>query len=109
MGGKTRLRLSFADAKRLTGQSVLLEARWQDLFRKSGLPKIRPHDLSHTHASLLLKAGRHPKAVSEWLGHSSIMITLDRYSHLFPTLQQEAAEKIDELLTIKLESTERLI
>lgn len=76
-----------------------LEARWLDLLRKSGLPKIRLHDLRHTHASLLLKVGIHPKAVSERLGHSSIMITLDRYSHLFPTLQQEAAEKLDELLT----------
>jgi len=76
-----------------------LEARWLDLLRKSGLPKIRLHDLRHTHASLLLKAGIHPKAVSERLGHSSIMITLDRYSHLFPTLQQEAAERFDELLS----------
>ncbi|QJD85982.1 site-specific integrase [Cohnella herbarum] len=75
-----------------------LESRWLDLLRKSGLPKIRLHDLRHTHASLLLKAGIHPKAVSERLGHSSIMITLDRYSHLFPTLQQEAAEKLDDLL-----------
>jgi integrase len=76
-----------------------LEARWLDLLRKSGLPKIRLHDLRHTHASLLLKAGVHPKVVTERLGHSSITITLDRYSHLFPTLQQEAAEKLDELLT----------
>ncbi|MDF2713419.1 MAG: phage integrase [Paenibacillus sp.] len=63
------------------------------------MPKIRFHDLRHTHASLLLKAQVHPKVVSERLGHSSVMITLDRYSHLFPTLQQEAAEKLDELLT----------
>ncbi|RKP43907.1 site-specific integrase [Cohnella endophytica] len=85
-----------------------VESRWLDLLRKSGLPKIRLHDLRHTHASLLLKAGIHPKAVSERLGHSSIMITLDRYSHLFPTLQQEVAEKIDELLTIRKEATESL-
>jgi integrase len=76
-----------------------LELRWLDLLRKSGMPKIRFHDLRHTHASLLLKAQVHPKVVSERLGHSSVMITLDRYSHLFPTLQQEAAEKLDELLT----------
>jgi integrase len=75
-----------------------LKARWLDLLRKSGLPKIRLHNLRYTHASLLLLAGVHPKAVSERLGHSSITITLDRYSHLFPTLQQEAAEKLDELL-----------
>ena len=76
-----------------------LEGRWLDLLRKSGLPKIRLHDLRHTHASLLLKANVHPKVVSERLGHSSVVITLDKYSHLFPTLQQEAAEKLDELLT----------
>lgn len=56
------------------------------------------HDLRHMHASLLLKAGVHPKVVTERLGHSSITITLDRYSHLFPTMQHEAAEKLDDLL-----------
>lgn len=75
-----------------------LESRWIDLVRESGLPKIRFHDLRHTHASLLLKAGVHPKVVTERLGHSSITITLDRYSHLFPTMQQEAAEKLDDLM-----------
>lgn len=75
-----------------------LESRWIVLVRESGLLKIRFHDLRHTHASLLLKAGVHPKVVTERLGHSSITITLDRYSHLFPTMQQEAAEKLDELL-----------
>ncbi|MNC15942.1 Transposase [compost metagenome] len=75
-----------------------LESRWLDFMRKSGLPKIRFHDLRHTHASLLLKAGVHPKVVTERLGHSSITITLDRYSHLFPTMQQEAAEKLNVIL-----------
>lgn len=82
-----------------------LESRWLDLLRKSGLPKIRLHDLRHTHASLLLKAGVHPKVVSERLGHSSITITLDRYSHLFPTMQQEAAEKLDDLLKSAAEAS----
>ncbi|MDF9839068.1 MULTISPECIES: site-specific integrase [unclassified Paenibacillus] len=75
-----------------------LESRWLDFIRNSGLPRIRFHDLRHTHASLLLKAGVHPKVVTERLGHSSITITLDRYSHLFPTMQQEAAEKLDDLM-----------
>jgi len=52
-------------------------------------------DLRHTHATQLLKAGVHPKVVSERLGHASIGITLDTYSHVMPGMQEEAAEKID--------------
>ena len=57
--------------------------------------EIRFHDLRHTHATQLLKAGVHPKVVSERLGHASIGITLDTYSHVMPGMQEEAAEKID--------------
>ena len=57
-----------------------------------GLPKIRFHDLRHTSATLALAAGIHPKVVSERLGHASIAITLDLYSHVTPTLQAEAAD-----------------
>ena len=56
---------------------------------------VRFHDLRHTHATQLLKAGVHPKVVSERLGHASIGITLDTYSHVMPDMQEEAAEKID--------------
>lgn len=56
------------------------------------------HDLRHTHASQLLLMGTHPKVVSERLGHSNIAITLDTYSHLLPGIDEEAANKIDELL-----------
>ena len=52
-------------------------------------------DLRHTHATQLLKAGVHPKVVSERLGHASIGITLDTYSHVMPGMQDEAAERID--------------
>ena len=58
---------------------------------------IRLHDLRHTHATLMLKAGIHPKIVSERLGHASISITLDTYSHVLPGLQKAAAEKFDRL------------
>lgn len=75
-----------------------LDKRWVKLRDKSGLRKITFHDLRHTHASLLLKSGAHPKVVSERLGHSSIQITLDLYSHLFPNLQMDAAEGIGEML-----------
>jgi integrase len=55
------------------------------------LPRIRLHDLRHTHATLALRAGIHPKVVSERLGHATIAITLDTYSHAIPAMQEEAA------------------
>jgi integrase len=55
----------------------------------------RLYDLRHTHATLLLKAGVHPKIVSERLGHASITLTLDTYSHVLPGMQDEAANKLD--------------
>ena len=66
--------------------------------KRLGLPRIRFHDLRHTSASLALAAGVHPKAVSERLGHASVTITLDTYSHVVPTLQHEAAAKIAALV-----------
>jgi len=60
---------------------------------QAGLKNIRLHDLRHTHATLMLKAGVHPKVVSERLGHANIGITLDIYSHVLPGLQEAAAEK----------------
>ncbi len=67
-------------------------------FRKSvkeaKLPETRPHDLRHTHATLALQAGIHPKVVSERLGHANTSITLDTYSHAIPAMQEEAAERI---------------
>jgi len=68
------------------------------VLRKAGLPHIRFHDLRHSHATLLLKAGIHPKIVSERLGHANIGITLDTYSHVLPGLQEKAAERFDNLL-----------
>ncbi len=62
------------------------------------------NDLRHTHATMLLRAGVHPKVVSERLGHSSISLTLDVYSHVMPGMQQEAAEKIDAGLRAALSS-----
>ena len=58
------------------------------------LPRIRLHDLRHTHATLALQAGIHPKVVSERLGHATVSITLDTYSHAIPAMQEEAAERI---------------
>lgn len=60
--------------------------------------KLRLHDLRHTHATLLLKAGVHPKIVSERLGHSTVAFTLDTYSHVVPGLQEAAAKAFDQIL-----------
>ena len=68
-------------------------------LKASKLPDIRFHDLRHTAATLMLQQGIHPKVVQERLGHSNISLTLDTYSHVLPSMQEEAADKIDELLT----------
>jgi integrase len=62
------------------------------------LPEIRFHDLRHTCATLLLLAGENPKVVSERLGHASIELTLNCYSHVLPTMQQGAAAKMNAIL-----------
>jgi integrase len=63
--------------------------------RISGLPRVRFHDLRHSHATQLLLTGVHPKIAQERLGHSSISVTLDLYSHVTATMQEDAAAKID--------------
>jgi len=67
------------------------------LLQKAGLPDIRFHDLRHTAATLLLSEEVHPKIVQERLGHAQIGITLDIYSHVLPSMQREAADKIGAL------------
>ena len=67
-----------------------------DLLDECELPKIRFHDLRHTAATLMFEKGIHPKVVQERLGHSTIMMTLDTYSHVIPSLQGDAAESLDE-------------
>lgn len=68
------------------------------LSAKAGVPKIRLHDLRHTHATLGLAAGVPAKVMQERLGHSSIEITMDLYSHVVPGMQADAAAKIGGLL-----------
>ena len=68
---------------------------WRRIVRRLGLKGVRFHDLRHTCASMLLQQGVHPKIVQERLGHSSISITLDLYSHVVPGLQHAAADKMD--------------
>ncbi len=85
---------------------------WFILAQRSNVKIIRLHDARHTHASLMLKQGIHPKIVQERLGHSTIAVTLDTYSHVMPGLQQAAAKRFDDAFTNSynedaLESVER--
>jgi integrase len=59
-----------------------LSSGWYSVLKRSGLPHVQFHDLRHAHATLLLLARIHPKVVSERLGHASVGITLDLYSHV---------------------------
>jgi integrase len=70
---------------------------FKPLLEKAGLPNIRFHDLRHTCATLLLTKGVHPKIVQEMLGHSTISITLDTYSHVLPNMQGEAVRAMEEI------------
>jgi integrase len=68
------------------------------ILKRAELPRIRFHDLRHSCASLLLAQGMHPRVVMEILGHRPIALTLNTYSHVFPSLHKEAAASIDVLL-----------
>ena len=67
-----------------------------------GLPRITFHGLRHSHATQMLTNGTHMKVASERLGHSSIGITMDLYSHVLPGMQEEAAERVDNALRAAL-------
>lgn len=64
------------------------------IVRMIDVPHIRLHDLRHTYATLALKAGVHPKVVSERLGHATVGVTLDLYSHVMPSIARDAAELV---------------
>lgn len=73
-------------------------SRW--IERHPDFPRVTLHGLRHSHATLLMDAGIHPKIVSERLGHSTISITLDLYTHSLPLLQKEAAERLDSIANL---------
>ena len=76
-----------------------LVKHFKDCLKLAYLPDIRFHDLRHTAASLMLLKGVHPKVVQERLGHSDIGITLNLYSHVLPGMQEDASEKLDEIMS----------
>jgi hypothetical protein len=82
----------------------LFSLAFETRAKRAGLPRIRLHDLRHTHATLALKAGEPAKVVSERLGHSSVAITLDIYSHADPGLQKGLADRLAALVDLNMSS-----
>jgi integrase len=92
------LDLVFAQKNGKPFQPTELARNYRKMVNKSGLPYIRFHDLRHTHATLMLQQGIHPKVVSERLGHSTIGITMDTYTHVLPNMQKDAAHQFELLI-----------
>ena len=84
------------------GESVqyrnLVRRHFEPLLEQADLPHMRLYDLRHTHATLLLQQSVHPKVASERLGHASVSLTLDTYSHVLPSMQDQVQEKLAEIL-----------
>lgn len=76
----------------------LITRHYKPALKRAGLPRIRLYDLRHTCATLLLVAEENPKVVSERLGHSSVVLTLDTYSHVLPSMQKAATDKLAGML-----------
>ena len=74
------------------------ERQFRPILAGLGLPPRRFHDLRHTFATLMLAAGVNPKVVSEALGHATVEMTLNTYSHVLPTMQADAARALESLL-----------
>ncbi len=111
--GRAMMGASLSDGDLLFGQldgkpllPDTITHAWIKLVRRLGLGQVRLHDARHTHASLMLKQGVHPKIVSERLGHAGIQITLDTYSHVAPGLQEAAAAGFDKLIPARREAEE---
>ena len=84
----------FATERQVRRQAERAAKRWQD----RGLPRLTPHDARHIYASLMIAAGINAKALSTFMGHANIGITLDLYGHLMPGSQNEAAALLDAYL-----------
>jgi len=72
--------------------------RFKTVLKKASLPDMRFHDLRHSAATMLLSVGVHPKVVQELLGHNQISMTMDTYSHVLPTMQKDAMDKMNDAL-----------
>ena len=76
----------------------IVNRHFKPLLKRAGLPNIRWHDLRHTYATLLLARGTHPTYAQKSLGHASVQLTLDRYSHWMPSMGRNTAQGMDEAL-----------
>ena len=76
-----------------------LTGKLEKILKCASLPHIRFHDLRHTCATLLLSKGVHPKFVQELLGHATISITLDTYSHVIPAMGDQTKKAMEEALS----------
>ena len=82
-------------------QHNLIVRHFKPILKKAGLSEsLRLYDLRHSCATLLLEAGENPKVVSEGLGHSSVVMTLDTYTHVLPSMQKSASEKLEKMLIV---------
>ncbi|MHC2371296.1 integrase [Bradyrhizobium diazoefficiens] len=88
---------------------VHVSQQWGFAIAKTGLAKLRFHDLRHAHATHLLAMGVHPKVASERLGHSRVGITLDLYSHVIPGMQENAAADLDRAMKAAIRGIEKTI
>ncbi|MGH2510958.1 MAG: site-specific integrase, partial [Ktedonobacteraceae bacterium] len=77
------------------GVTTVREA-FNRVLKDAGLPHVRFHDLRHSMATILLSRGTHPKVVQEILGHSQISMTLDVYSHVLPSMQEDVTKRWDD-------------
>jgi integrase len=100
--------LVFASGKGtpLDAQNIV-NRHFKPLLKQAGMPDIRWHDLRHTYATLLLARGTHPTYVQKSLGHASVQLTLDRYSHWMPSMGRKTAEGIEEALGLATSSSRR--
>jgi integrase len=85
-------------AGRLLNPANLLRRHLHPILDRAGLPRMRFHDLRHTFATLALEAGVHPRVVADMLGHASVQLTLDRYSHVTEGVRDDAADRIGRML-----------
>jgi integrase len=77
-------------------RSTFRQCHWLPAVRRAGLEPLRFHDLRHSHVSLLIGQGAHPKEIQARLGHASITTTLNTYGHLMPSLDAALSDRLDE-------------
>ena len=92
-------RVNLCFNNRTSAEATSGEAGIRKLLATAGIRPVRLYDLRHTAATLAIAAGVSVKVISDHLGHASISFTLERYSHVLPSIQDEAAAKVEQLLT----------